>query len=401
MAEKALSGIKVIDLSWNIAGPYCTKLLADYGAETVKIEQPEVGDPSRLEGPFRNDEVNINASGLFSYLNNNKLGITLNLKTEHGARLLKELVKDADILVENFSPDFLSDLGLGYEDLKQINPKLVMTSITNFGQKGNYKDYKATELITQAMSGFVSQIGDISREPLRAGGALRLMEYAAGTMAAASTLAAVLGRQKTNEGTHVDVSIAECGVIHMPYRSVQHSYTTCASFENRYIAMPSIEKCKDGYIGINLLSGQHWQDFCFMTEMYDWVEDPRFMEQFRRSEPGNKELFRDRINEWLMRHTKEEIIQLGIEWRIPVTPIITFEEMLDFPQYKAREFFVKVNHPIMGEVEQPGAPFRLSQSTWNIEKTAPLLGEDNKRVFGDILGYSDEEILEMSAKGII
>ncbi|MBD3107341.1 CoA transferase [Bacillus sp. AGMB 02131] len=401
MTEKALSGIKVIDLSWNIAGPYCTKLLADYGAEIIKIEQPEIGDPSRLEGPFPNDVENINASGLYAFLNNNKHGITLNLKTERSASLLKALVKDADVLVENFSPGFLSGLGLGYENLKQINPKLVMTSISNFGQSGEYKDYKATELITQAMNGFVSQIGDKTREPLRAGGALRLTEYSAGTIAAASTLAAVLGRKKTNEGTHVDVSIAECGVIHMPYRNVQHSYTTCASFEDRYISMPSIEKCKDGYIGINLLSGQHWQDFCYMTEMYDWVEDPRFMEQYRRVEPGNKELFRARFDEWLMRHTKEEIIQLGIEWRIPITPVINFEEMLDFPQYKEREFFVKVNHPIMGEVEQPGPPFRLSETPWSIEKVAPLLGEDNKRVFGEILGYSEEEIQEMSAKGII
>ncbi|WP_042348699.1 CaiB/BaiF CoA transferase family protein [Bacillus massiliigorillae] len=399
MVDKALSGTKVIDLSWNIAGPYCTKLLADYGAEVIKIEQPKVGDPSRLDGPFPNDEVNIEASGLFAYLNNNKSGITLNLKTERGASILKELVKEADILVENFSPKVLSSMGLGYEELKEINPRLVMTSITSFGQSGDYQDYKATELITQAMSGFISQIGEMSREPLRAGGPLRLLEYAAGTFAATATLAAIFGRRATNEGKHVDVSIAECGVLQMPYRNVQHSFTTCASFEERYISLPSIEKCKDGYIGINLLSGQHWQDFCFMTEMYDWVEDPRFMELFRRAE--NKEVFRERFDKWLIEHTKEEIIQLGIEWRIPITPILTFEEMLSFPQYKEREFFVKVDHPVMGEVEQPGAPFRLSKSPWSIDKIAPLLGEDNKHVFGDILGYSEEEIKEMSAKGII
>lgn len=401
MADKALSGIKVIDLSWNIAGPYCTKLLADYGAEVIKIEQPEIGDPSRLEGPFPKDKVNSEASGLFAYLNNNKSGITLNLKTEYGGDILRELVKDADVLVENFSPKVMPSLGLSYEVLKEINPKLVMTSITNFGQNGNYKDYKATELITQAISGFISQIGDMSREPLRAGGALRLLEYSAGTFAASATLAAILGSRKTNKGEHVDVSITECGVLQMPYRNVQNTFTTCASFHNRYISMPSIEKCKDGYIGINLLTGQHWQDFCFMTEMYEWVEDPRFMELFRRAEPGNKEIFRERFDQWLMKHTTAEIFQFGVEWRIPITPIITFTEMLNFPQYKEREFFVKVHHPVMGEVKQPGAPFQLSKAPWEIEKVAPLLGEDNKRVFGDILGYSEEEIQEMQSKGII
>ena len=401
MGDKALSGIKVIDLSWNIAGPYCTKLLADYGAEVIKIEQPEVGDPSRLEGPFPNDYVNSEASGLFSYLNHNKSGITLNLKTKNGINILKELVKEADVLVENFSPKVMPSFGLSYEVLKEINPQLVMTSITNFGQNGEYKDYKATELITQAISGFVSQMGEMSREPLRAGGALRLLEYFAGTFAASATLAAISGRRKTNEGKHVDVSITECGVLLMPYRNVQNTFTTCASFYNRYISIPSIEKCKDGYVGINLLTGQHWQDFCFMTEMYEWAEDPRFMELFKRSEPGNKEIFRERFDQWLMQHTTEEIFQLGVEWRIPITPIITFTEMLRFPQYKEREFFVKVQHPVMGEVEQPGAPFQLYKAPWGIEKTAPLLGEDNKHVFGSILGYSEEEIQEMRTKGII
>ncbi|MGM9922743.1 MAG: CaiB/BaiF CoA transferase family protein [Bacillus sp. (in: firmicutes)] len=399
MAEKALSGIKVIDLSRNIAGPYCTKLLADYGAEVIKIEQPQVGDPSRQEGPFPNDEANIEASGLFAYLNHNKSGITLNLKSERGASVLKKLVEDADILVENFSPKVMSSLGLDYDTLKEINPGLIMTSISNFGHGGEYQDYKATELITQAMSGFLSQIGDAAKEPLRAGGPLRLLEYVAGTFAATSTLAAVLGRRRTNEGKHIDVSITECGVLQMPYRNVQNSFTTCPSFTQRYISLPSIEKCKDGYIGINLLTGQHWQDFCFMTEMYDWVEDVRFMELFRRIE--HKDVFKERLDKWLMEHTREEIVQLGFEWRIPITPILTIEDMLTFPQYKEREFFVKVNHPVMGEVEQPGAPFRLSQSPWSIDKAAPLLGEDNMQVYGSILGYSEEEIREMSTQGII
>ncbi|MFJ7747864.1 CaiB/BaiF CoA transferase family protein [Peribacillus sp. NPDC097295] len=400
MREQALSGLKVLDLSRNIAGPYCTKMLADLGAEVIKIEQPGKGDPSRKEGPFPNDEPNHDASGLFGYLNNNKIGITLDLKSERGVEIIKTLVRDADVLVENFSPRVMPSLGLSYDVLKEINPNLVMTSISNFGQQGDYRDFKGTELITQAMSGFAYQIGDESREPLRAGGALRMMEYISGAFASMSTLAAIAGRRNGNKGKHVDVSITECAVLQTPYRTVQNSFPSSPSiFTKRYVTLPSIEKCKDGYIGISILTGKQWQDFCCMTEMYDWVEDPRFMELFNRIK--HRDEFRGRVDKWLMEHTKEEIFKLGVEWRVPITAIPTFGEMLDFPQYKEREFFVSVNHPIMGEVVQPGAPYRLSETPWEIRKPAPLLGEDNAYLFGEILGFTEEEIQLLDREGVI
>ena len=400
MREQALSGLKVLDLSRNIAGPYCTKMLADLGAEVIKIEQPGKGDPSRREGPFPNDEPNLDASGLFGYLNNNKVGITLNLKSKRGLEIIKNLVRDADVLVENFSPRVMPSLGLSYDVLKEINPNLVMTSISNFGQQGVYRDFKATELITQAMSGFAIQIGDESREPIRAGGALRMMEYIAGAFASMSTLAAVAGRRNGNKGKHIDVSITECGVLQTPYRTVQNSFPSSPSiFTKRYVTLPSIEKCKDGYIGISILTGQQWQDFCYMTEMYDWVDDPRFMELFNRIE--HKDEFHERVDKWLMDHTKEEIFKLGVEWRVPITDIPTFGEMLDFPQYKERDFFVSVNHPIMGEVVQPGAPYRLSETPWEISKPAPLLGEDNAYFYGELLGFTEVELQLLGSEGVI
>lgn len=400
MDEQALSGLKVIDLSRNIAGPYCTKMLADLGAEVIKIEQPGKGDPSRQEGPFPNDDFNLNASGLFGYLNNNKIGITLDLKKQRGVEIIKNLVRDADVLVENFSPRVMPSLGLNYEVLKEINLNLVMTSISNFGQQGEYRDYKATELITQAMSGFASQIGEETREPLRAGGALRMMEYISGAFAGMSTLAAVAGRRNGNKGKHVDVSITECGVLQTPYRTVQNSFSSSPNkFTKRYVTIPSIEKCKDGYIGISILTGKQWQDFCYMTEMYDWVDDPRFMEMFHRID--HKDEFRERVDKWLLRHTKQEIFKLGVEWRVPITAIPSFGEMLDFPQYQEREFFVKVNHPVMGEVVQPGAPFSMSETPWKIHKPAPLLGEHNTHFYGQILGFSDEELQQLGFEGVI
>lgn len=400
MKQKALSGLKVIDLSWHIAGPYCTKLMADFGAEVIKVEQPGSGDPSRREGPFPNDEPDPEASGLFAYLNNNKKSITLNLKTERGAAILKSLVREADILIENFSPRVMPSLGLSYDTLKEINPRLVMTSISNFGQTGDYRDYRATELIAQAMSGFISSIGEPEREPLRAAGQLRILEYISGTFAAMSTLAAIAGRRKWNKGQHIDVSITETGLLQRSYPTVQNSFPTSPSkHTQRYTMLPSIEKCKDGYIGINLLTGQHWQNFCLMTEMYDWMEDPKFTTLFYRLK--HKDEFRERFDPWLMAHTRKEIITLGAEWRVPVTPVPTFSEMLSFPQYTERNFFTEVAHPKMGTVVQPGAPFHMSETPWQINQPAPLLGEHNSTVYKEVVGLSETELTQLYEQNVI
>lgn len=383
MAEKALSHLKVVDLSWHIAGPYCTKLLADYGAEVIKIERPDTGDPSRLEGPFPSDEVNVNASGLYAYLNNNKRSVTLDLKTEQGIDIVKSLVRNADIVVENFAPGVMERLGLSYDVLKELNPKLTYVSISNFGQTGKYANYKATELIAQAMSGFVSGIGESAREPLRAAGQLRILEYITGTFAAASALATVQGSQLNGEGAHLDLSITEMGLLQRPYPTVQNSYPM-APFKHvmRYVMMPAIEKCKDGYVGISVLTGQHWQDFCFMTEMYDWVEDERFTTMPKRQQ--NKAEFQARLDEFLMRHTQKEIMELGTQWRVPVTLVPSFEDMLSLDHYVARDFFKTVEHPQLGAIKQPGAPFIMSETPWKIHTTAPLLGEHTKEVLQTI-----------------
>lgn len=374
MAEKALSHLKVVDLSWHIAGPYCTKLLADFGADVIKIERPGTGDPSRLEGPFPNNEPNINASGLFAYLNNNKRSITVDLKSEEGVQIVKNLVRNADVVVENFAPGVMERLGLSYGVLKDINPRIAYVSITNFGQKGDYANYKATELIAQAMSGFVSGIGESAREPLRAAGQLRILEYITGTFAAASALATVQGSRQTGVGAHLDISITEMGLLQRPYPTVQNSYPM-ASFKHvmRYVMMPAIEKCKDGYVGISVLTGQHWQDFCFMTELYDWVEDERFTTMPKRMQ--NRVEFQARLDEFLMRHTKKELMELGTQWRVPVTLVPSFEDILTLDQYVARDFFKTIEHPELGAIKQPGAPFIMSETPWEIRQTAPRLGE--------------------------
>ncbi len=194
MAEQLLTGIKVLDLTHYIAGPFCTKLMADYGADVIKIERPGKGDIARQVGPFPEDVPDPEKSGLFLYLNTNKKGITLNLKTKTGIEILKKLVKESDVLVENFRPGVLPSLGLEYETLKKVNPRLVMTSISNFGQTGPYRDWKATEITLYALSGQMSRQGDPDREPLKH--ALSIFQYFAGKVASLVTLAA--GNKKQN-----------------------------------------------------------------------------------------------------------------------------------------------------------------------------------------------------------
>ncbi len=400
MKEQALTGLTVIDLSQNIAGPYCTKLLADMGAKVIKIEQPGLGDPSRLEGPFPENKPDLNKSGLFTYLNNNKIGITLNLKTENGIQIAKKLISEADIVVESFKPGAMEEFGLGYNVLRELNSGLIMTSISNFGQTGEYQDYHATELIAQSMSGWVTSIGESTRQPLRAGGPLRLLEYISGTFAAFSTMTAVLGRRKSRKGEHIDIAIVEVGLLQRSYPTVQDSYPTSPTkTPSRYVMLPSVEQCKDGNVAISLLTGQHWQDFCCMIEKYEWMEDARFILLTDRLQ--HQQEFQQVLDEWLMQHTKEEVIEKGREWKVPVIPVPTFEDMLTFPQYVERDVFVSVEHPEMGKIVQPGAPFRMSETPWRIRSTAPFLGQHNIQIYDQELGIAESELQKLKAKGVI
>jgi CoA:oxalate CoA-transferase len=375
MTEKALDGVKVLDLSWHIAGPYCTKLLADYGAEVIKVERPDGGDPARKAGPFPNGKTDPESSGLFLYLNNNKKSITLNLKTESGKKHLKELAKWADILVENFSPSVLPNLGLDYESLKTVNPELVMTSISNFGQTGPYRDYKATDIVLQAVGGLLLYRGDPTREPVKAAGKLRISEYIGGAYAAAATLSAMAYQRRTGIGQHVDISLMETTAQMIPHAWLSHGFEL-SIWPPRFTHLPGIEECKDGYIGINILTGQHWVDLCGMMEMYDWAENDDYTTGVNRLKRGSE--VRDRMRPWLMARTRKEIQKEATDWRIPVSSISTAEDIAQSEHYQARGYIAEVQHPVIGKVTQPGAPFRMSETPWGIRTPAPLLGQHNK-----------------------
>jgi CoA:oxalate CoA-transferase len=406
MLEQALSGVKIIDLTWHIAGPYCTKLLADYGADVIKVERPSKGDPARTMGPFFKDDPHPEKSGLFLHLNTNKKGITLNLKTATGRKILKDLVKDADILVESFRPHVMSDFGLDYETLKKVNPRLVMVSISSFGQTGPYREFKATEIVEYAMGGEMYSTGIAGREPLKLGG--NVVQYQAGTVAAVATMGAFLAADDQGSGQHVDVSIMETQAGSADRRSIYIMGYICAGVITtrwpppreavRMLIMPQgVYPCQDGFV--NTLSlPQWWPRYIEALGMPELKDDPRFQNIFSM-EAGME--FDAIWYSWLADHGKHELFDIFLKSKIASAPVNSPEDLLNNVQLKAREYFVDIDHPKTGKVAYPGAPFKLSESPWKIRSPAPLLGQHNEEIYCRQLGYTKEDMVKLREGRII
>lgn len=396
MSQQALSGCRVLDLTHHIAGPYCTKILADYGADVIKVEVPEVGDAARQMGPFPGDRPDIESSGLFLYLNTNKKSITLNLKSAGGVEIFKSLVKEADIVIENFSPSVMPGLGLDYQTLKQLNPGLVMVSISNFGQTGPYRDYLATDLNIWGLSGILYECGDPDREPLKMGS--NVSEYVAGLYSAFISLSALYHRDETGVGQHVDVSAWEALHTMQPSMTLVFSY---AGFVRRRagIHFPwGILPCKDGYIGFFLPTQVQWESLCVLLGMPELRDKPEYETPLLREE------HRDEITAiivgWLKDKLMEEVFHAAQELRMPLTVVPNPQQIFDLPQHKAREYFVDIDHPAVGKLTYPGAPFKLAETPWRSGR-APLLGENNEDIYCGRLGYSKEQLTGLKAEGVI
>ena len=406
MTEQALSDVKVLDLTWQISGPYCTKLLADYGADVIKVERPGEGDPARRIGPFYKDDPHPEKSGLFLHLNTNKKGITLNLKTATGRKILKELVTNVDILVESFRPRVMPGLGLDYETLEKINPGLLMVSISSFGQTGPYRDFNASEIVEYAMGGEMCSTGIADREPLKLGG--NVVQYQAGTVAAVSTMGALFAARSGGIGQHVDVSIMETQAGSADRRIIYLLSYACAGVITtrwpppreavRMLIMPQgVYPCKDGFV--NTLSlPQWWPRYVHALGRPELMEDPRFQNLFS----ADAGLEFDAIwYDWLADRTREELFEIFLEAKIASAPVNSPADIVDYPHLAERGFFVEIDHPETGKVKYPGAPVVLTESPWQIRHPAPLLGQHNEEVYCDGLGYAREELVKLREAGVI
>ena len=400
MQDTALQGVRVLDLTHHVAGPYCTKLLADFGADVVKVERPG-GDPARSLLPFAGDDPHPERSLLFAYLNTSKKSVTLNLKTPTGISLLHRLIADADILVENFSPRVMPSLGLDFNTLAEINPSLVTVSISNFGQTGPYRDYKAADIIHYALGGLMYIFGSAEREPLKH--ALRQTQFKAGTNAATAALIGWYHSQFTGEGQHIDISIQEC--VTSALRDTTSLYTYAGSTRQRQPAytgdMPrSPVPTADGYIvPIHFGGAVDWDGVAEFIGA-SALKDDAFATPQSRAE--NAEALQEALEAGMAQWRKFELMREAHKRRGHIYGVVhSPAEALASEQYGARGYFVDIEHPVIGEATYPGAPFIMSETPWRASASAPLLGEHNREIYCDRLGLSPDDLNLLTASGVL
>ncbi len=387
LESQPLAGVRVLDLTHGIAGPYGTKLLAAYGADVIKVEPPGTGDFARSLGPFPGDVPHPEKSGFFLHLNTDKRSVVLDLKTAQGVQVVKELARDADVVVESFKPGVMERLGLSYEVLSRINPNVLMTSISNFGQTGPYRDYLGSELTIFAMGGAMSRLGLEGRYPLILTG--NHMQYQAGNVAAMATLSALHAREHLGlGGQFIDVSIMETQMGSINQRMmylVQYQYTgekggrlprgLAGGYPSGYFP------CQDGYV--NVAAGRaRWPSVVAMLKMPELLYDPRFGTADAQADPNRREEFEGEIwLPWLLERTKMQVVEECQANGLPSAPVNTIgEAMDDFLQAEAREFFVRADHPVAGSLRYPGAPIYAPRGWWRLQRHAPLLGEHTQEV---------------------
>lgn len=404
VVQGALADLKILECAQFISGPYCAKLMADLGAEVIKIEAPGLGDRARGYGPFPQDIPHPEKSGLFIYLNSNKKGITLDLRTTRGMTIFKELVSGADILVENNPPQVMKRLGLNYETLKEVNPRLIMTSLTPFGQTGPYRDYKATELITFHMSGMghgtPGVVDDPEKEPPLKGGGHQA-GFLTGLTAALLTMCAVFARQGSGLGQHIDLSEQEAtaslvrgAVAWLSYGNLNYSR---ASKERPALQRPfmGIMPCKNGYISLVAIEDFHWNNLMNVLGNPDWAEDEICRSRLTRAE--HSDILEPRLLEWTMQRTKEEIAPLLQAAHIPCFPVNTIQEAVNSPHLAERGFFVDIDHPEAGKIKAPGAPVKFAQTPWRLRFPAPTLGQHNEEILGHRREYAKTDLVKMKS----
>jgi len=384
-----LSGIRIVDLSQGITGPFSTRILSGFGADIIKVERPSTGDWARRVGPFPGDVSHLEKSGLFLFLNTNKRGITLDLKSTDAVEALRGLVKTADILVESYKPGVMERLGLGYEALKEINPDLIMTSVSNFGQTGPYRDYEASELIFFGMGGAMTSKGLPDRYPLKLGGSH--VQYQAGSVAAMATLFALYGREHQDMGgQQVDISIFESQM-----GSINGRLSSLLAYQyngerGRRVAGPrqgypgGTYRAKDGHVMVNG-AGARWPLTVKMLGMPELLEDPRFAPpDGQRSQEGKEEFERTIWLPWLMERTAVQVMEECQEYEIPAVAVSTMEQVVhNNPQFEAREYLTEIEHPVAGKFLYPGSPIYNDHGWWSTRRPAPLLGQHNGEILGD------------------
>lgn len=398
-----LDGIRVLEMGGGVAAPFCAKLLADYGADVVKIEPAAAGDcaggdAARNAGPFVGDDPHPDKSIPFLYLNTNKRGITLNIGSDAGRSILHRLLAGADVLIENYTLAEKRALGLDTDGLAETYLGLVVTSITAFGQSGPYRDLPATDIIAYAMSGLMYHSGDSDREPLR--NALSQSWYVAGANGATATMAALFQRLATGQGQSIDVSAVECLAAHLvqpiPY------YTYMGAYKGRRPVRGSgfeeLMPARDGYVVPSVQGSQPWSTVADLIGAEE-LHDPRFASGSGRIEHGEelKELLIEGLSQW----DRKPLFEASGERRLVFGMAQDAGDLYQCAHLRERGFFRETEHPVAGVADYPGMGPQLSGMEYDIRRPAPLPGQHNAEIYGDELGCTAAELAQMQAAGVV
>jgi len=397
LSRDAFLGVRVLDMSRVLAGPFCGMLLADMGADVIKLEVPGTGDDSREFPPFKD--------GLSLYyvnLNRGKRSITMNLKTGEGKKVFKELVKRCDVLIENFRPGTMERLGLGYEKLKEVNPRLVYAAVSGFGQTGPYRDRPGYDIIGQAMGGLLSVTGWPDSPPTRSGTAIG--DILSSLFCCVGILAALNIRERTGEGQMVDVSLVDS--VFASLENIPQKYYVegllPGRIGNRYEFIYPYDtfKARDGWVVIAVANDAMWARFLEATGLEGLNEDPRYRTNKLRVE--NHEPLRRVIEGWTAAHGRHEIVRLLNENRVPSCPILDIKEVSEDPHIAcARRMVVDVGQPGLGVVRLQGNPIKMSATNPGPRGPAPTLGGDTEAVLRELLGLGPDEYKRLADSGVV
>ncbi len=392
-----LEGLRVLDFSHALAGPHCSTMLADYGADVIKLETPGAGDIARAWGvPLPGGE-----NSYFVSLHRNKRGISIDLKTDAGRELCLKLVEKCDVVLENFRVGALSKLGLGYDVVRERNPGIVYCSISGFGQDGPYRDRAALDLVVQAESGMISITGEPDSGGSRCG--ISIADLAAGMYAAYGIMMGLRVKDQTGKGQYVDMSMLEgqLSLLNVMISTFQADGEVPTPMGTAYKALLPYQVFRTATRDIALAVGSEklWKLFCPLIGRPELLEDARFQGN------ANRNLHRDELIEILQgeflkqpfEHWEKTFLAAGI----PLGAINTIDKVVDHPQVRAREAMVAVEHPRAGPVEMVSVPVRLSETPGSIRRPSPSLGEHSGEVLREVLGLSAQEVADLIASGVV
>jgi CoA:oxalate CoA-transferase len=393
---KPLKKLVVLDLTRVLAGPYASMILADFGADVIKIESPDTGDDSRAFGPFIGKE-----SAYFMSLNRGKRSMTLNLKETKAKELFREMVKKADVVLENYRPGTMEKFGLGYEELKAINPRIIYAACSGFGHTGPYAAKPAYDVIVQGMGGIMSITGQEDGEPTRVGASIG--DITAGLFTAIGIMIAAYHREITGVGQKVDVAMLDCQVAIL--ENAISRYLTSGivpkPIGNRHPSITPFEafRAKDGYVIIAIGNDKLWEKFCNLISRPELVSDERFVTNGKRTE--NQKALKAILDTVFPQRTVEEWLQDIDDAGIPCGPINAVDSIIADPQIKAREMIVETEHPIAGVIKMAGVPIKLSATPGAVEKAAPLLGQHTEEILCELLGMSAQQIEALRSEKVL